>query len=31
MTSITKTCTELKMSWIRDNHQHELAGRLQGR
>ena len=25
MTPITKTCTELKMSWIRDNHQHELA------
>lgn len=25
MTSITTTCTELKLSWIRDNHQHELA------
>ncbi|MBW2690659.1 MAG: IS21-like element helper ATPase IstB [Deltaproteobacteria bacterium] len=25
MKSITTTCTELKLSWIRDNFQHELA------
>ncbi|OVE81495.1 hypothetical protein BVY04_03125 [bacterium M21] len=25
MTTITNTCKELKLSWIRDNHQHELA------